>query len=354
MRQVIEAIIDSLALGKAVVLCTIVHNSEPSPRKLGTHMVIHDDGTAIGSVGGGSLEYRCQAEAKELFHGATKFTAFDFQPIAAPTSQNGMACGGGVTVLLERISPPLLPLMKQVRDECLACRQAMLLTMLPVNGEAPQRLLLLPQKENGGVPEELRAEIERRSHPVPFLLDHQGRRVLVEPLLHHGTIHLAGAGHIAMAVAKLAAFVGFEVVVIDDRPTFVNRTRFPDAREVREVTSFATCLGPLGQDDYVVIATRSHQVDRNVLAQALRSQAGYIGMIGSQRKRAAIYELLRQEGVSDLDLARVRCPIGLAIDAETPEEIAISVVAELVQTRARKTRPPSTRNANAIPTLPTP
>ena len=337
MRQVIGAILNSLAQGRTLVLCTIVRNAGSSPRNLGSHMVVHEDDTATGTIGGGSLECQCRAKAKELFHGSASFIEFDFQPVAASSDQDGMACGGSVTVLLQRISAPFLPLMKQLQDAYLARQGPLLLTLLSARGEAPRRLLLLPQQENREIPEELRSEIARRGHRAPFLLDHLGRQVLVEPLPHPGTLHLAGAGHIAMAVAKLAAFVDFEVVVVDDRAAFANQTRYPQARDIRVVTSFSNCLGQLTRDDYVVIATRGHHFDREVLAQTLRSQAGYIGMIGSHRKRAAIYESLRQEGLSDADLARVHCPIGLAIAAETPEEIALSIVAELVRERARMT-----------------
>ena len=182
---------------------------------------------------------------------------------------------------------------------------------------------------------DLRLEITRKGRRAPFLLDHRGREIFVEPLVHPGTVHLAGAGHVALAVAELAAFVDFEVVVMDDRREFANPERYPKAREVRVLNSFAACLTGLGPDDYVVIVTRGHLHDREVLAQALSTNAGYIGMIGSRRKRAAVYESLRGEGVTDSELARCHCPIGLAIDADTPEEIALSIVAEMVQVRAK-------------------
>jgi xanthine dehydrogenase accessory factor len=210
----------------------------------------------------------------------------------------------------------------------------MLLTVLPRKNEPP-RLLLLSPEASREVPADLRVEITRKGRRAPFLLDYQDREIFVEPLVHPGTVHLAGAGHVALAVAKLAAFVDFDIVVMDDRSEFANTARYPEAKEVRVVPSFAACLENLGQDDYVVIVTRGHLHDREVLAQALRTKAGYIGMIGSRRKRGAVYESLRQEGITDTDLARVHCPIGLAIDADTPEEIALSIVAEMVQVRAK-------------------
>ncbi|MBU1566356.1 MAG: XdhC family protein [Proteobacteria bacterium] len=245
-----------------------------------------------------------------------------------------MACGGSASVLLHRVEPEMLPFMRQVQKDYRRGHQPILLTILPKNHEPP-RFLLLHSDESPDLLADLRAEIIRKHRRTAFLLDYQEMPVFVEPLVHPGTVHLAGAGHVALAVAKLATFVGFDIVVIDDRSEFAHPDRFPEAKEVRVVRSFATCLEDLGPNDYVVIATRDHLHDRDVLAQALRTMARYIGMIGSRRKRAAVYASLLKQGLTDSDLARVHCPIGLAIDAETPEEIAMSIVAEMVQARAK-------------------
>lgn len=334
MRHVLDKLITALHLGQPAVLCAIVRNSGSAPRTSGARMVVFGDGTIAGSVGGGALEGTCQAKARELFLGPATFAELDFQLTAASAADEGMACGGSATVLLQRLEPNMLPLMRRVQDEYQRGQRPMLLTVLPREGEGP-RLLLLDLAESPDVPAELRREILRKGRRAPFLVDYRGREIFVEPLVHPGTVHLAGAGHVALAVAELAAFVGFEVVVMDDRAEFASRERYPKAREVRVLSSFTSCLAGLGPDDYVVIVTRGHLHDRQVLARALRTKAGYIGMIGSRRKRAAVYASLREEGLTDSDLARVHCPIGLAIDADTPEEIAMSIVAEMIQVRAK-------------------
>ncbi len=297
-------------------------------------MVVFGDGTIAGSVGGGALEGACQAKARELFLGPATFAELDFQLTAASAAEEGMACGGSATVLLQRLEPDMLPLMRRVQNEYHRRQRMMLLTVLPRDNEGP-RLLLLDSADSPDVPAVLQRKILRKSRRAPFLVDHQGWNYFVEPLVHPGTVHLAGAGHVALAVAELAAFVHFEVIVMDDRSEMASLERYPKAKEVRVLSSFASCLAGLGPDDYVVIVTRGHLHDREVLSQALRTKAGYIGMIGSRRKRDAVYEWLREEGLTDSDLARVHCPIGLAIGAETPEEIAMSIVAEMVQIRAK-------------------
>lgn len=334
MQHVLDKLINTLNLGRSAILCGIVRNSGSAPRTSGARMVVQSDGSIVGSVGGGALEGACCTKARELLADAVTFALLDFQLTAASAAEEGMACGGSASVLLQRIDPVMLPFFQRLLSEYHGGRRPMLLTILPKDREEP-RLLLLDSQKSPDLPSDLRLEISRKGRRAPFLLESQGREIFVEPLVHPGTVHLAGAGHVALAVAELASFVGFQAVVMDDRGEFANPVRYPKAREVRVLDSFAACLQDLGADDYVVIVTRGHLHDREVLAQALRTKAGYIGMIGSRRKRAAVYESLRGDGWTDTDLARVHCPIGLAIDADTPEEIALSIVAEMVQVRAK-------------------
>ena len=155
-------------------------------------------------------------------------------------------------------------------------------------------------------------------------------------------MYLFGAGHICTFVAPLAKMVGFRVAVIDDREEFANRERFPNADEII-VCPFADAFDriAISANAYVAIVTRGHLHDRDVLNAALQTDAGYIGMIGSRRKRDIIYASLMKEGFSAARLKEVHSPIGADIGGETPEEIAISIVAELIAERrsARKARP---------------
>ena len=334
MRHILDRLIATLNQGQAAILCGIVRNYGSAPRTSGARMLVFADGSITGSVGGGALEGACCARARQLLQDSATFALLDFQLTAASAADEGMACGGSASVLLQRLDPTMLPFFQRLQSEYQGGARPMLLTTLPQDQEGPS-LRLIDSRENNDITPEIRREITRKGRRAPFLLETEGREIFVEPLIHPGTVHLAGAGHVALAVAVLADFVGFEIVVMDDRLEFANRQRYPKAREVRVVPSFTDCIHSLGPDDYVVIVTRGHLHDRDVLAQALRTKAGYIGMIGSRRKRAAVYDSLRAEGFTDSDLARVHCPIGLAIDADTPEEIALSIVAEMVQTRGK-------------------
>jgi xanthine dehydrogenase accessory factor len=171
---------------------------------------------------------------------------------------------------------------------------------------------------------------------APRLIAAEDAQILVEPTTPPLTLLIFGAGHVSLPTARMAGEVGFRVIVVDDRAAFANRERFTAADDVVVIADFASAMSRFAVDENacVVIVTRGHRHDKAVLAQALQSKAGYIGMIGSRRKRDTIYAALRQEGIADEDLARVHCPIGLSIGAETPEEIAVSIVAQLIAHRS--------------------
>lgn len=147
---------------------------------------------------------------------------------------------------------------------------------------------------------------------------------------------LFGGGHISLNLARLIKMVGFSLVVVEDRAEFLNRERFPEADELWH-SAFENMLEGrhISQNDYLIIVTRGHMHDLTVLDQALKTQARYIGMIGSRSKRDLIYKKLKESGVSQEKLEAIHSPIGLDINAETPEEIAVSIVAELIAERGK-------------------
>jgi len=334
MRHVLDTLISALDRGESAILATIVRSSGSAPRTSGARMVVLADNTLAGSVGGGAVEGACQAEAKALLNSAKSYAQFDFSLSASAAAEQGMVCGGAVTVLLQKVEPAEVGLFRRLRQTYAAGRRPLLLTVLPSEGALPQ-LLTLGAGEDEQLAGSLRQQLVGRNEREPFTVNHDGREIFVEPLVHPGTVHLVGAGHVALATAHVAAFTGFELVVLDDRAEFANAERYPQAREVRVLDSFDNCLGELGPDDYVVIVTRGHMHDREVLAQALRTGAGYVGMIGSRRKRQAVFATLMEKGFTEEDFQRVHNPIGLPIGADTPEEIGVSIVAELIQVRAQ-------------------
>ncbi|MBI2935009.1 MAG: XdhC family protein [Chloroflexi bacterium] len=158
--------------------------------------------------------------------------------------------------------------------------------------------------------------------------------VYLEPIIAHPVVYIFGGGHISVPISKIAGIAGFDVVVIDDRPGYANRERFPEAQNViaREFSQAFPEL-PVNKASYIVIVTRGHAHDEEVLEWAVKTPAKYIGMIGSKKKVRTVYSHIIERGGSEEALNRVHAPIGLGIHAQTPEEIAVSIVAEMIRER---------------------
>lgn len=334
MRFILETLTQHLKNNEQVVIGAVIQSSGSVPRSSGARMLVTKDGTLHGTVGGGAVEGQCHKVARELFETVESFRIAEFSMTATDAAEAGMVCGGAATVLLQRIGPGQLSMLTKLHEMYLQATRPVLITAIPHGGGDPYMTIFGEEPDVSSIPESIRTSLHKKNRREPFLLSENGQDFFIEPLAHPGVVHLVGAGHVALATARLAAFAGFEVVVMDDREEFANKSRYPEASEVRVLQSFTDCVTDMGADDYVVIVTRGHVHDREVLAQSLKTEAGYIGMIGSSRKRRAVYDSLLQSGFTETDLQRVYSPIGLSIGAETPEEIGLSIVAELIQVRA--------------------
>lgn len=337
-----------LAQGESVVLATICGHSGSTPRSSGAGMVVLQDGSIMGSIGGGQVEGKSIEIAMGLHQGEPEAALVRrFTLSNSMAAKSDMICGGHFDVLLQHISPSeqARMLFKAAAAAVTKGRRVVLVTQLEVCGEeggsdmkVVSRWMVSHDTPFRESMSEGLAQMAREAADSgeARLFEYEGRRYLVEPQVEPGTLVLAGAGHVSLHTARLAAKVGFRVVVMDDRPEFANRQRFRSASQVLVLDSFEYWLGhvPVDVNTYVAILTRGHLHDKTVLGQALLTPATYIGMIGSVAKRKQVFAELMQEGLPEEELARVHCPIGLGIGAETPEEIAVSIVAELIRTRA--------------------
>src|SRR6185369_2459330 len=165
--------------------------------------------------------------------------------------------------------------------------------------------------------------------------------IFIEPVVPAAELYIFGAGHVSLSLYKAARLAGFEISVVDDREAYANLQRFPEAKSVH-AEDYDVVLPKLnpGENSYLVIVTRGHRDDMRVLRWAVGTRAKYIGMIGSQRKVLAIYKELQKEGISRERLERVHAPVGLDIGAILPEEIAISIVAELIAVKRNSAAEP--------------
>lgn len=347
MGDITDFVLDQLEADAAVVRAVIIASSGSTPRKTGSRMAIAQSGACQGSVGGGPAEAIVQRTAPEVLQSKSSLMLnLDFT--ARDAASAGMICGGRMQILLQCIAPqPGNRELWQTLSRCQANRQpCTLISALEAPQDSPAlktplRIIyqgLQPRDLPGSIPGSFQSEIARQAEManVPCVLEHSALTVLLEPMSWPGRVVIAGAGHVGAATASLAAQTGFQTIVLDDRPEFVPAERLPRNDQRLLIDDFSACLDGLNlaQEDFVLILTRGHLQDKTVLAQALQTKAGYIGMIGSRTKREATYNALLQQGFTQADLDRVTCPIGLDIGAQTPEEIAVSIIAQLIAHRA--------------------
>jgi xanthine dehydrogenase accessory factor len=267
MRSIYQALADLELQNKPGVLCTIVNSQGSTPRHVGSKMLVYADESALGSVGGGELESRVLAEARQVL--------LDFIPrllsynMSAPDRGDPGVCGGQVEVFLEPIQP----------------------------------------------------------QPVLVVI---------------------GAGHVGRAVVHLAGWLGFRVAVNDDRAEFANPEAVPGADlyfpvPMQELTNHLE-ITPW---TYLILTTRGVDIDVPGLPALLESPAAFIGVIGSKRRWAITRQQLLEAGIPQESLERVRSPVGIELNAETPEEIAVSIMAEVIRLRRQKMRLNQSNNSKA-------
>ena len=344
MREFWQQAAQELAGGRSLCLATIVRQSGSAPRPLGTVFAVDRWGGIIGSIGGGRLEAEVMAAAvRVLDRGRTAF--MDFSLTGREAAELEMICGGTVQVFLEPLAAddPAARELAQGLAQAGELGQALLWTRL--DPDAPgavagrKGLWRRGQALQAGLPGPawepvLTLALEQGPAGV-FRVDGQPGVIFLQPLGGQPVVYLCGGGHISLYLSPLVKLVGFGLVVVEDRPEFCNPARFPQADQLLVRAPERALEGlELGPQAYVVIVTRGHLNDKEILAQALARPAAYLGMIGSRRKRGLIYQALLDEGFSQADLQRVHAPIGLDIGADTPAEIAVSIAAELIAVRA--------------------
>jgi xanthine dehydrogenase accessory factor len=349
MRDIYSEIVKTLEKKEKCGLATVINRIGSAPRAVGAKYLIKGDGTSVGSVGGGLVEAEVWQEAQKMMEtGKRRILHFDLT--SEQLAEGGLICGGNVDIFLEPLEEDFLSIYQQAAEIIQKGGVAILATLVSAESdfskEAGSKLLIKTSGEKVGswmVGLELEKKIlsegeillrEKRSKTLILSSEHGKMEALLEPVFCEPTVYIFGGGHISEQLAPLVKKVHFRVVVIDDREMFANRGRFPDVDEV-VVTEFERCFDQLHVDDssYIVIVTRGHLYDSFVLEQAIKTNARYIGMIGSKKKISILFQNLKEKGISQKTLERVHAPIGLKINSETPAEIAVSIVAELIKIR---------------------
>jgi xanthine dehydrogenase accessory factor len=329
----------ALESGRNVALVTVIATSGSTPGNVGYKMLVLDEGrVTIGTIGGGLIEAELIEAAKSMLaEPANRILRFD---LGTTVDDEKGICGGSIELLIETFDNRALALFKGLVTAIDNDEQGVLVSLMSPC-RSPWKMLLKDSGQIGTVvgdepaPELIAAIMEAAS---------EGQRAtkmtcgdmdaFVETVARSPMVIIFGAGHLSQYIARYAKSVHFRVAVCDDRREYANRQRFPDADEVI-VEDFGCVLDSVrvDGDSYVVIVTRGHKCDQMVLEQVVKTDTRYIGMIGSRRKTLTILERLSQKGISANLLNKVYSPIGISIGAVTPEEIALSVVCELVKIR---------------------
>ncbi|MEQ8174256.1 MAG: XdhC/CoxI family protein [Syntrophomonadaceae bacterium] len=335
MRYLIKDIIGLLKQKESFALATVVRQQGSAPREAGARMLIRRDGSTLGTIGGGALEAAVGEAGRVLIEqGRARLLCFNLNDL-------GMFCGGQVEVRVDFIDAQQklnLEVYEALLDSMKTGRRVWMLGFLgdcESGGGGPCMIDdrgVVYGKEP--VQDPALWEEVLRIDRFAFL---DNRNLVVEPLVSATSAFIFGAGHIAQRLVPLLNMVGFFTAVIDEREEYANRERFADADSIL-VSDYNDASKQLviGEQSYIVIITHSHDHDREALAGALKTRAAYIGMIASQTKRERVFRSLLDQGFSPEDLKRVHSPIGLNIGAETPEEIAISISAEMIKIRAQR------------------
>src|ERR1041384_3604895 len=353
-------ILAALQQEERVMLATIISTTGSTPASAFSRMLVKEGGIiSLGTVGGGCMEGDVLLHAGRLLR-ENKAEILRFH-LNEDDVEHGLICGGGLDVLIEPLSREKIPLfeeLKSIRDNGDDC---VLATHLAADGfirsksviagdektliersKAAQEVLAWASASGRGpagteapmkeavIDSILRAQ--RRNETV--LLKLRDGDVILEPVAGAPGLVLFGGGHVSKYISRGAAMAGFRVTVVDDRDKFANRERFPEAvQTVAEDFIEAFNHITVKPSTYVVIVTRGHRHDEEVLERIAGTSARYIGMIGSRKKVLAAFEHLAEKGIPAERLRRVHAPMGIDIGAATAEEIGISVVAELIAER---------------------
>ncbi len=355
MNNIYSEILTALEVEENIMLATVVSTSGSTPASSLSKMIIKRDGlVTVGTIGGGCMEGEVIQHANRLYHtGKAEILSFELNDNDIET---GLICGGTLDVLLEPLTRSSVPLVSRLQSVQDAGDDSLCITTISPEGVVtakdvvpckPQQVIdcegdLAPlfekfilassESQSGNTVTE---QIKRIFHTgATYRMKGDYGEMIIEPVRGIPGLIVFGGGHISKYISRIATLAGFRVTIVDDREKYANAERFPEAAQVLAL-DFGEALErlPIKNSTYVVIVTRGHQYDEEILKRVIKTPARYIGMIGSKRKVITTYENLSQRGIAQETLRQVFAPIGIEIGAVTAEEIAVSIVAQLISIR---------------------
>ncbi|QGU95360.1 XdhC/CoxI family protein [Clostridium bovifaecis] len=330
MKELFSKIYKLLKNNEDAVLVSVISGSGSTPRGAGARMVVDKDGYSIGTIGGGAVEYKSTQLAMEILKEKKSYVQ-KFRLAPNDVADLGMICGGDVEVYFQYIksNDENISLMEDIITAFDRNQNLWLAT--EITDDIEWNMEIIAENCIQYKVSDISSHLKRNS----VLLEQNNKKYYIEPLVTAEKVYIFGGGHISQKLVPVLNSVNFKCTVIDDKPEFTDKNLFPLAENtiLADFTGFRDRI-KINSCDYVVILTRGHNNDYNVLTQALQTDACYIGLVGSRTKLGKTKERLLLDGFSEEDFKRVYAPIGIAIKAETPEEIAVSIAGELIMVRA--------------------
>ncbi len=345
MQEIFQKAVTELRDGEPVVVATVIRTKGSTPQKAGSKLLVRSDGTGIGPLGGGCVEGDIWFAAKELLKrgGSTQYR--DYQLNEALAAQDGLVCGGTMYFLIDPVYHPdeYLLYAKEINDAFGGGPSVALATLInpddTMSTTLGSRLFIRQDGTTDGTlgSPEIDRHAVTRGHELmvhgesDYVALSNGTEYFIEAYTTPPQIILCGGGHVSKAITGLAKNLGFRVFVTDDRKEFANKDRFPEA-DILVPLSPPDALDtlPVNPNTFIIIATRGHRYDNVALLAAAKTPAKYVGLLGSLRKTILIYEDLLKSDLPIERIREIRSPIGLDIHARTPEEIAISIMSEIL------------------------
>ena len=342
MKDVFDAAINEIKNKRNFVISTVTRTQGSTPQKPGAKLLVREDGSGVGTLGGGCVEGDIWFASSEKIKREESAEVRPYELNEDLAAKDGLVCGGTMHFMIDPIENKLEFefFLDEIQKAYNGDKPVALVQVLESKNkeEISRKILIREDGSKSGIliSEETDEKLVKESRELLALgknktLIVDERLFYLEAFTTPPKLLIAGGGHVSKAIANLAKPLGFELNIFDDRDEFANKERFPEADDVK-VASYGEGFDKfdINANTFIIIATRGHRQDDTATKAALGTNASYVGLLGSKRKTILIIEKLLSEGIDDQTFKKLKAPVGINIGARTPEEIAISIISEIL------------------------
>lgn len=323
-----QKLLSELEQNRAVILCLIIAKHGSAPRGVGAHMLVLQDGSTVDTIGGGALEFQSKEQAL-INLPIQKSSMENFMLNNNQAAKGGMVCGGQLKVLLQCLTKRDLP---QINKGLALIKDNKQMTIAIDWQDNNFEFAVYAQDEDFT----LKADMQNKNKKS-LLVEEEHSGNYREVFVQKPEIFIFGGGYVSQEITKLLPALEFPYTLIEERKEFATRELFPHAEKIYLLADYSNFVEKINikSTDYAIVVTSGHQKDTFILEKLLQNPPAYIGAIGSRHKRAVIGKYLKEHDFTDEQINQIYLPIGIDIGAQTPAEIAISIVAQLIACRAK-------------------